>query len=80
MRTRKPARPAKPTLATEVLHFYVWRDAAREWDRLRSDAAEARCRVARRDYYIATYGSELPTLKTSPRQGRKTPDKEKVSA
>jgi hypothetical protein len=36
-----------------LLLFWAWCEAAEEWRRLRSDAAEARCRAARRAYYEA---------------------------
>ena len=50
----------EPDLSTSKLAFAAWRDAARKWQRLRSDAAEAECRKARAAFYTLAHGTVPP--------------------
>lgn len=65
-RTAKRPRKIEPrTMTPGYLLFRAWLDAANEWRRLQSDAAEARCRVARAAYYNAVLGA-VPSLPAIP--------------
>lgn len=58
--TAKTKRDRTPTYATSGEAFAAWRNAAKKWRRLRSDAAEAECRKARTAYYTLAYGTVPP--------------------
>ena len=64
MSRKKLPRINKSELSTSRLCFLAWCEAAEAWRRLRSDPAEARCRAARADYYMAVYGVVPPLAAT----------------
>lgn len=59
--TKRVTEPnLSPDLSTAKLAFAEWCAAAEDWHRLRSDAAEARCRKARTAFYTHVFGAVPP--------------------
>ena len=63
MRSKGKGKKTGGELTGSAIAFAAWCEAAEQWRRLRSDAAEARCRVARATYYSAVWGY-VPAIRT----------------
>lgn len=60
MRSKGKGKKTGGELTGSAIAFAAWCEAAEQWHRLRSDAAEAECRKARAAFYTLAYGTVPP--------------------